>query len=504
MSCCPPVQHNKFFCVCTGGDRGGYSGSFGGDAGGSRGGGYGGGADRWGEGGRRGGERGNSKRDDAEIEPVQSRDGRRSAGGMSVGSTGLTKDNVRTLTAGASQPLDDDAMSNGTRASSETTVSAFHGPHSNMRKEQRGIKFEDIKDAKVKGTVSLAIRFEGENGRVQAMDEIRRWGERIKEEPQFEGIAMGDANAKGRDSDLRMEVELQRSKERARDLKKWLASKEYFGPCSNRMIYAQRQEQGQELVVVEGRWGAEVRIITMFRRNEAGQETDKIDTAQAEIGKPLLRLISGLHPHEARAIDDGDDVGLLDELLKSIARRDDDGATLVGPGYKLSEWPIDIDGHLPNSQLPVDKRKSYPFLMWAAQLGRARIVEHLVREYGCSVHVEQTEGVGVGVTALHLAAYHGHADVVRILLKAGADPKKESNLYSDRYPIDSAKSGKETYKGNPSDLFPSMYVGVSDTNVPSDKFWHYGWRTKVDLSRGANWPQFDEIIEELQKAVSGN
>jgi len=373
-----------------------------------------------------------------------------------------------------------------------------------MRKEQRGIKFEDIKDAKVKGTVSLAIRFEGENGRVQAMDEIRRWGERIKEEPQFEGIAMGDANAKGRDRDLRMEVELQRSKERARDLKKWLASKEYFGPCSNRMIYAQRQEQGQELVVVEGRWGAEVRIITMFRRNEAGQETDKIDTAQAEIGKPLLRLISGLHPHEARAIDDGDDVGLLDELLKSIARRDDDGATLVGPGYKLSEWPIDIDGHLPNSQLPVDKRKSYPFLMWAAQLGRARIVEHLVREYGCSVHVEQTEGVGVGVTALHLAAYHGHADVVRILLKAGADPKKESNLYSDRYPIDSAKSGKETYKGNPSDLFPSMYVGVSDTNVPSDKFWHYGWRTKVDLSRGANWPQFDEIIEELQKAVSGN
>ena len=104
------------------------------------------------------------------------------------------------------------------------------------------------------------------------------------------------------------------------------------------MIYAQRQEQGHELVLVEGRCGAEVSIITMFRRNEAGQETDKIDTAQAEIGKPLLRLISGLHPHEARAIDDGDDVGLLDELLKRSTVLADDGATwLVGPGYKTTE-----------------------------------------------------------------------------------------------------------------------------------------------------------------------
>ncbi len=48
-----------------------------------------------------------------------------------------------------------------------------------MRKEQRGIKFEDIEDAKVKVTVSLVIRFEGENGRVQVMDEISTWGGKI-------------------------------------------------------------------------------------------------------------------------------------------------------------------------------------------------------------------------------------------------------------------------------------------------------------------------------------
>jgi hypothetical protein len=82
---------------------------------------------------------------------------------MSVGSTGLTEDNLRTVTTGASRSLDDDTMSvssNATRASADTTVSAFNDPHSNMRKEQRGTKFEDIEDGKVKGTVSLVIRFE--------------------------------------------------------------------------------------------------------------------------------------------------------------------------------------------------------------------------------------------------------------------------------------------------------------------------------------------------------
>jgi hypothetical protein len=265
--------------VCTGGERGGgYSGSFGG-GGGSRGGGYGGGADRWGGGRWRGGVKGNSKRDDYEIEPVQSRGGSRSAGGMPVGSTGLTEDNVRTLTAGASRPLDDDAMSvasNATRASSDTTVSAFYGPHSNMRKEQRGIKFDDIEDAKVKGTVSLAIHFKGENGRVQVMDEISTWGGRIKEEPQFEGIAMGDAIAKGRDGDRRMEVELQGSKKRARELKKWLKSKGYFGVSRTRVIYTQDRQQ-QPVVVVEGQLASlnvEVGIVTLFCRNEEGEEVD--------------------------------------------------------------------------------------------------------------------------------------------------------------------------------------------------------------------------------------
>jgi hypothetical protein len=145
--------------------------------------------------------------------------------------------------------------------------------------------------------------------------------------------------------------------------------------------------------------------------------------------------------------------------------------------------------------------------MWAAQLGRARIVAHLVQRYGCSVHVEQTDqGEGVGVTALHLAAYHGHADVVRILLRAGADKKKAIKEgfkgYSDRYAMEGAKSGKKIYERNPSELFPPLYVG--HTNVPSSKFWPHlhAAKVKVDLSKGMKWAQFDEIIGLLEAPAS--
>jgi hypothetical protein len=202
---------------------------------------------------------------------------------MPVGSTGLTEDNVSTSTAGPSRPLDHDAMSvasNDTRASSDTTVSAFYGPHSNMR-AQRDVKDEDIRDAKVKGTVSLAIRFHGEEDKIQVMDDICRWEGKIKEEPQFEGIVVCDAKATGRDGKRRIEVELQGSKERARELKKWLEAKGYFGERKNRMIYTlERTDTNEKLVVVEGPLSSqnnEVGIVTIFWRNEAGEEFDVED-----------------------------------------------------------------------------------------------------------------------------------------------------------------------------------------------------------------------------------
>ncbi len=47
------------------------------------------------------------------------------------------------------------------------------------------------------------------------MGEIRMWADKIKHEPQFEDIVLCDTKVKGRDGDLRVEVELQGSKKRA-------------------------------------------------------------------------------------------------------------------------------------------------------------------------------------------------------------------------------------------------------------------------------------------------
>ena len=104
--------------------------------------------------------------------------------------------------AAASRPRDDDAMSrasNATIASTNTTVSAMYSSHSAGRAEQRFIDFEDIKDAKVNGTVSLAICFDGEEDKIQVMGEIRMWADKIKHEPQFEDIVPCDTKVKGRD-----------------------------------------------------------------------------------------------------------------------------------------------------------------------------------------------------------------------------------------------------------------------------------------------------------------
>jgi hypothetical protein len=69
------------------------------------------------------------------------------------------------------------------------------------RPEQRFIDFEDIKDATVNGTESLAVYFDGEEDKIQVMGEIHMWADKIKHEPQFEDIVLCDTKVKGRDGD---------------------------------------------------------------------------------------------------------------------------------------------------------------------------------------------------------------------------------------------------------------------------------------------------------------
>jgi hypothetical protein len=142
------------------------------------------------------------------------------------------------------------------------------------RKEQRDIKFEDIEDAQDKGTVSLAIHFKEEDGMGQATNEISKWVEEIEKQSQFRGIRIGEASAKGRDGDRRMQVELQGSKEHVRELIKCLKSTEHFRVQNRRVIYTQDRQQ-QPVVVVEGQLASqEVGFVALFYRNEEGEEVD--------------------------------------------------------------------------------------------------------------------------------------------------------------------------------------------------------------------------------------
>ena len=49
-------------------------------------------------------------------------------------------------------------------------------PHAAWRAGQRSIDLEDIEDAKVNGTVSLAIFFDGEKDKIHVMVEMRILG----------------------------------------------------------------------------------------------------------------------------------------------------------------------------------------------------------------------------------------------------------------------------------------------------------------------------------------
>lgn len=95
----------------------------------------------------------------------------------------------------------------------------------------------------------------------------------------------------------------------------------------------------------------------------------------------------------------------------------------IGPGLPLSSWPPRM-----------------PFLHSAARLGCASIVDVLLDYYACSVNIRQGRDYG---TALHVAAYYGHVDVLRTLLQHKAD-KKIKNMYLET-PLDSARKGKKTY-----------------------------------------------------------
>jgi hypothetical protein len=137
---------------------------------------------------------------------------------------------------------------------------------------------------------------------------------------------------------------------------------------------------------------------------DAGAEVDALADMYYEKCTTMSMLVSSSHPHEA-----GLQIALAETLL-------DYGAALEGPGSKWQSalmtalafgYPKTAEA-LAKRGAPVDN------IAAAAGLGRLEEAARLLPDADSeSKHV-----------ALALAAQHGHADIVRLLLDAGEDPSR--------------------------------------------------------------------------------
>jgi hypothetical protein len=136
--------------------------------------------------------------------------------------------------------------------------------------------------------------------------------------------------------------------------------------------------------------------------------------------------------------------------------------------------------------------------------GRANMLDRLVNQYGCDVNCRRIKD---GCTALHEVGYYGHADVVSTLLGLNANHTIKNKFLETA--LDSARAGKKKYEDwltNKTDktFFPrtvdidelrdSVYIG----GAPRPD-WKCTPSTRVDFMTRNGWPDWDEIIHNLEK-----
>jgi hypothetical protein len=122
-------------------------------------------------------------------------------------------------------------------------------------------------------------------------------------------------------------------------------------------------------------------------------------------------------------------------------------------------------------------------------MGCAAIVERLICHYGCDINARQKKDQG---TALHLAAYYGHGDVVEVLLKHGAD-RTATNKYKETA-LESAKSGQQDFESGKF-TFPKVWRSGADDlallDFSEDKSsFLFDFRTRDPNG----WPSWDKVI----------
>ncbi|HSL21621.1 MAG TPA: ankyrin repeat domain-containing protein [Vicinamibacterales bacterium] len=137
---------------------------------------------------------------------------------------------------------------------------------------------------------------------------------------------------------------------------------------------------------------------------DAGAEVDALADMYDAKCTTMSMLVSSTHPHKA---------GLQGALVETLL---DYGAAFVGPG---SNWQSALVtaltfGYLDTAEALARRGAPVDDLAAAAGLGRQEEAERLLPDADAKTrHI-----------ALALAAQHGHADVVRLLLDAGEDPSR--------------------------------------------------------------------------------
>jgi ankyrin repeat protein len=138
-------------------------------------------------------------------------------------------------------------------------------------------------------------------------------------------------------------------------------------------------------------------------------------------GSPLLTALAFQYPDAARALETRG--ARVDTILAAAGLGREELVTQLvdATGCLKPDVPLPP---APKLRLPQDPKAHLArALIWAAALGRTRVVEFLARQ-----RVDLAATDEQGFTALHWAAFRGHLDVMEVLLTRGA-PLEAVNAY---------------------------------------------------------------------------
>lgn len=83
-----------------------------------------------------------------------------------------------------------------------------------------------------------------------------------------------------------------------------------------------------------------------------------------------------------------------------------------------------------NFNLNKDKSILVAAFLLACINGKNNVIEFMLQKgVNINIHVPGSDFAGIGGTGLHWAAYHGHFDTVKFLIKNGADINLEDDVY---------------------------------------------------------------------------